>query len=49
MKIMDEVLKGKRSKFNEYNFEDEIFIRGEECNALGFFFFFLKGQILIHT
>ena len=30
---MDKVHKGKRPKFNMYNFVDEIFIRGEECNA----------------
>ena len=27
---MDKVHTGKKTKFNKYNFEDEIFIRGEE-------------------
>ena len=33
MKIMDEVHSGKRPKFTLHNFEDEIYIRGEECNV----------------
>ena len=30
---MDKVHNGKRFKFIMYNFEDEISIRGDECNA----------------
>ena len=33
MKIMVTVHKRKRTKFNVYNFKDEIFIREEECNG----------------
>ena len=33
---MDKVHKGKKPKFNKYNFEGKIFIRREECDAPGF-------------
>ena len=38
---MDKVHNEKRSKFTMYNFEDEIFIRGDECDAPGYIYIYI--------